>query len=321
MDEAEAIDRLRRIATDPAARGLADDAALFEGLVITHDSIAEGVHFLSSDPPTSVGWKLVAVNLSDLAAKGASPAAALLSLTISNDSDWDSAFIDGVEAACESYGLQLIGGDTIALPAGAPRVLGMTAIGRAGPNTPARSGAKPGDELWLAGTVGDSAAGLAQLTADPKAAGLLVDTFRRPVPLLTAGKALAAHANAMMDLSDGLLIDSRRMAVASGIGVVIDLDSLPLSAAFVAEHSGDRKARLFAATGGDDYALLAALPGGFDPALSLSLPSGLSFVRIGTFEAAGVPLRLVSGGSPVSLPETLGHEHRGNFASPMGHRD
>jgi thiamine-monophosphate kinase len=321
MHESEAIERLRRIATDPAARGLADDAALFDGLVITHDSIAEGVHFLATDPPTSVGWKLVTVNLSDLAAKGAKPAAALLSLTISSDSDWDFAFIDGVEAACESYGLQLIGGDTIALPPNAPRVLGMTAIGRAGPRTPSRSGAQAGDKLWLAGTVGDSAAGLAQLIADPKAAGLLVDIYRRPVPLLKAGEALATHATAMMDVSDGLLIDARRMAVASGIGVTIDIDSLPLSESFVAERGEGIKARKFAATGGDDYALLAALPAEFDPALSLSLPSGLSFVRIGTFDAAGVPLRLVSSGSPVSLPETLGHEHHGNFIPPVGHRD
>src|SRR6476646_9596151 len=131
MHEAEAIARLRCIATDPAARGLLDDAALFHGLVITHDSIAEGVHFLPFDPPASVGWKLVTVNLSDLAAKGAIPAGALLSLTLSGASDWESNFLTGIEAACESYGLPLIGGDTIALPDGAPRVLGLTAIGRA----------------------------------------------------------------------------------------------------------------------------------------------------------------------------------------------
>ena len=103
MTEAEAIERLRKFATDPAARGLADDAALFEGLVITHDSIAESVHFLPYDPAGSVGWKLVTVNLSDLAGKGAAPAAAVLSLTIGSDSIWDEAFLSGVEAACTSY--------------------------------------------------------------------------------------------------------------------------------------------------------------------------------------------------------------------------
>jgi len=129
--ERDILQRLRRIATDPAARGLTDDVALLDGLVITHDTIAEGVHFLPFDPPASVGWKLVAVNLSDLAAKGASPVGALLSLTLSGESEWEAQFLSGVEAACESYDLPLIGGDTIALPENAPRVLGLTAIGRA----------------------------------------------------------------------------------------------------------------------------------------------------------------------------------------------
>src|SRR3954466_10263447 len=130
--EGEVIARLRRIATSPEARGLLDDVAVLGKLVVTHDTIAEGVHSLSSDPAGSVGWKLVAGNLSDLAAKGATPAAALLSLTMCGAGKWELAFLGGIEAACESYGLPLIGGDTIALPEGAPRVLGLTAIGHAG---------------------------------------------------------------------------------------------------------------------------------------------------------------------------------------------
>src|SRR6185503_15831931 len=126
MREDEVIERLRRIATHEAARGLRDDAAVLDQLVVTHDSIAEGVHFLATDPPASVGWKLVAVNLSDLAAKGAEPAAAVLSLTIAGDGEWEMEFLTGLEAACESYGVPLVGGDTIALPRGATRVLGMT---------------------------------------------------------------------------------------------------------------------------------------------------------------------------------------------------
>src|SRR4051812_11358398 len=136
--ERDILKRLRRIATHPAARDLLDDVAVLDGLVITTDTIAEGVHFLPFDPPASVGWKLVAVNLSDLAAKGATPAGALLSLTLSGESDWEALFLTGIEAACESYGLPLIGGDTIALPQGAPRVLGLTVIGRAGPGVPHR---------------------------------------------------------------------------------------------------------------------------------------------------------------------------------------
>ena len=236
MREREVIERLRRIARTPAARGLLDDVALLDGLVMTHDTSAEGVHFRPHDPPASVGWKLIAVNLSDLAAKGATPAGALLSLTIAGAGEWELNFLSGIEAACESYDLPLIGGDTIALPPGAPRVLGLTAIGRAGPNVPPRAGGIAGDALWLVGTLGDAAAGLALLQADRNAEGPLVDIFRRPIPQLRVGQLLAVHAHAMMDVSDGLLLDARRMAEASRCAMRIELDALPLSSAFVAER-------------------------------------------------------------------------------------
>ena len=303
------IERLRAIADHPAARGLADDAAVMDGLVLTHDMIAEGVHFLSSDPPASVGWKLVAVNLSDLAAKGAEPMAALMGATLSDDPEWDKLFISGVAAACEKYRLPLIGGDTIALPPGAPRVFGLTAIGRAGGKVPARSGGRPGDRLWLVGTLGDGAAGLAVLIADPRAEGVLVEAYRRPVPQLAAGRALAPVAHAAMDVSDGLLFDLSRMIAASGCGARIDLGALPLSRAYIAECGHDRRARLAAATGGDDYALLAALAPDLDPALSLSLPSGTIIAAIGTL-TDGDELSLFDVAGEVPLPEQLGYEHR-----------
>jgi thiamine-monophosphate kinase len=312
MNEADLIQRLRRIATHPAARKLQDDVAVLDGLVLTQDSLAEGVHFRASDPPASVGWKLVAVNLSDLAAKGAEPIAVLLSFSLS-DGDWDSGVIDGIEAACESYGVALIGGDTISLPPEAPRVYGLTAIGRAGENVPSRSGGKAGDRLWVAGTVGDSAAGLAQLIDDPAATGPLVDIYRRPVPLLEMGRALAPHASAMMDISDGLLIDLSRLCSASGCGAEVDLDSLPVSSAFVAERGQDRAARGFAATGGDDYALLAAFPPDLDP-VRLSLPRAPTLACIGRLVAgSGLMLHDRDGGVP--LPERLGYEHRASSAS------
>ena len=324
MREREVIERLRRFATAPEARGLLDDAAVLDGLVITHDTIAESVHFLPSDPPASVGWKLVTVNLSDLAAKGASPAGALLSLTLSGDGDWENRFLTGVEHACESYSLPLIGGDTIALPEGAPRVLGLTAIGRAGERVPDRSGAKAGDNLWLIGTVGDAAAGLAILRADPRATGPLVDIYRRPIPQLNAGAALALQASAMMDISDGLLLDARRMADASGCVITIDLDRLPLSSAFIAELGSGLAARMSAAAGGDDYALLAALPPELDPE-TFCLPQGTRMTRIGTLTAGEASLSLTSGGDPVELPERLGFEHqgdnrRGRVPPPMADR-
>ena len=324
MREQDVIDRLRRIATAPEARGLLDDVAVIDDLVITHDSIAEGIHFLPSDPPASVGWKLVAVNLSDLAAKGATPAGALLSFTLSGDEHWDEEFLVGVEAACESYGLPLIGGDTIALPSDAPRVLGMTVIGRASGHVPDRAGGRPGDALWLVGTVGESAAGLGQLRDDARAEGPLVDIYRRPIPQLEAGKLLAQYAHAMMDVSDGLLLDATRLADASSCTVEIDLDQLPLSSAFIFVRGKGLDARLFAAAGGDDYALLAALPSDVD-ASTLSLPKGTRIARIGNLTEGNPDIRVTSGGSPIDLPERLGFEHssdehRGLSTSPMADR-
>ena len=318
MDEREAIARLKRIATSEAARGLLDDAALLDGLVLTHDSIAEGVHYLADDPPESVGWKLAAVNASDLAAKGAEPLAALLSLTLAGDGGWEARFLDGLETALAEFGLALIGGDTIASPKGAPRVLGLTAIGRAGPRTPSRAGGQVGDQLWLVGTLGDGAAGLAQLRADSAATGPLVEAYRRPVPLLAAGRALAPHANAMMDVSDGLLLDASRIAAASNLGVHVDLAALPLSDAFVAGRGEDRAARLFAATGGDDYALLVVLSETLDP-FTLSLPSGTRVTAIGRL-GPGEGLSLVDGGEPIPVPERLGHEHCGHQYPPVDRR-
>jgi thiamine-monophosphate kinase len=311
VNESDLLDRLRRIATAPEARGLLDDVAVLDGLVVSHDSIAEGVHFLPADPPASVGWKLVAVNLSDLAGKGVQPAAAILSLTISGESEWEEHFLIGVEAACETYALPLIGGDTIALPLGAPRVLGMTVIGRAGESVPERSGGKPRDALWVVGTIGDAAAGLKALIADRSATGPLVEIYRRPIPQLSAGQAIAPHAHAMMDVSDGLLIDSKRLARASGLNASIELDRLPLSKAFIAELGDSLNSRLFAATGGDDYALLAALASDVDPS-TLSLPQGTRMTRVGSLSEGEAGVSLTSGGKPVELPERLGFEHSGD---------
>lgn len=318
MEEHTILARLRRRADHPAARGLIDDVALIDGLIVTHDTIAEAVHYFPDDPPSSVGWKLMAVNLSDLAAKGATPVGALLSLTIRGDDEWEMRFLDGVEAAAETYGLPLIGGDTIALPEGTPRVLGLTAIGRAGPRVPSRSGARAGDQLWLVGTVGDSAAGLELLKRNAAATGTLVDIYRRPIPLIAAGQLLAPEARATMDVSDGLLLDARRMAEASGCAVRIELSAMPVSDSFVEAFGKDRQALLFAATGGDDYALLVALAPDADP-FTLSLPSGTKMCRIGSF-AEGSGLALTFHGDAISLPESLGHEHRGNLPSPVADR-
>ena len=302
------LDQLRVIATDPAARGLEDDVAVIGDLVLTHDMIAEGVHFLATDPPASVGWKLVAVNLSDLAAKGAEPVAALLGVTLGADGEWEERFLEGVAAACETYGLPLVGGDTIALPKGAARVLGLTAIGRGSASVASRSGGRPGDALWVVGTLGDAVAGLELLLEDGDAEGPLVEAYRRPVPQLAVGSLIAPYVTAMMDVSDGLLLDASRLCAASRCGARIDVDTIPISRAFIAELGADRRSRLRAATGGDDYALLAALPPDFDP-LGLSLPTGTILARIGTL-TDGDSIALFDAAGEVPLPEQLGYEHR-----------
>ncbi|WP_156680247.1 thiamine-phosphate kinase [Sphingomonas profundi] len=311
--EADFIAALRGFATDPAARGLLDDAAILTvaagELVLTHDMLVEGVHFLPHDPPESVAWKLVAVNLSDLAAKGAAPLGVLAGCGLGDDAAWDAAFAAGLGAALATFGVPLLGGDTVRMPAGAPRALGLTAIGAAAPGgAPARGGARAGDMLWTSGTIGDAGAGLriARGAAGPAA---LLDRYRRPAPRLAAGRSLAPHVHAMADISDGLLIDAGRMAAASGLAVTIDLAAVPLSAALVAFDGDDRAARLAAATAGDDYELLfAAPPAARQTIATLSQPLGLRLTAIGRF-AAGEGLTLHDRDGAVPLPARLGYEH------------
>lgn len=297
MDEPAFLARLRTLPLHPGAGGLADDAARLAAFVLTSDTLVEGVHFLPGDPPGDVAWKLVATNLSDLAAKGALPEGALLNYPL-RDPGWDAAFVDGLDAALRAFALPLLGGDTVTLPAGAPRVLTLTAIG-ADAAAPLRAGARAGDALWVTGTIGDAGAGLAVARAGAGDATLLA-AYRRPQPRLAEGRALAPVAHAMMDVSDGLLIDARRMAAASGLAVAVALDAMPLSAAFVAARGGDRDARLFAAAAGDDYQLLFALPAGTMPPVPAT--------RVGSF-ATGAGLTLTHAGTPLALPEKLGFQH------------
>ncbi|HYI64461.1 MAG TPA: thiamine-phosphate kinase [Allosphingosinicella sp.] len=304
--EAAFIESLRAFANDPAARGLDDDAAVLEvggeTLVITHDMIVEGVHYLASDPPAAVAWKLVAVNLSDLAAKGARPLGVMLGFTLGEEG-WDRAFAEGLGTALAAFGIPLLGGDTVSAPA---RVLGLTAIGRAAGPVPSRAGVRPGDLLWVSGAVGDAGAGLRILKGELDRDDALVERYRTPRPRLEAGERLAPLVTAMMDVSDGLLIDAGRMAAASGCAVRVEIDSVPLSDAFLT-LLGD--ARLEAATAGDDYELLFAADAAAAPAiLALAEEIGLSFSRIGRFEA-GAGLAITDQGKPLPLPARLGFEH------------
>jgi thiamine-monophosphate kinase len=298
--EADFINALRALATHPAARSLADDAAVMDGLVYTHDMIAEGVHYLPADPPEDVAWKLLAVNLSDLAAKGATPIAVLMGYALTADVDWDARFIAGLREALAVFNVALIGGDTVALPAGAPRMLGLTAIGRAATRVPSRSGAQVGDAVFVTDTIGDAGLGLRAAKGEIASPALLL-AYRRPIPQIEAGQALAPIVSAMMDISDGLLIDAQRLASASGVGMSIDLDAIPLSPDYIACAREDRTARLTAATLGDDYQLL------FTSSLPLpKLPSTVT--RIGQI-TRGTGLSLYDSIGAVPLPSSLGWEH------------
>ena len=291
VTEADFLAALRRLPLHPGALGLADDAARLGDLVLTKDLLVEGVHFLPDDPPGDVAWKLVATNLSDLAAKGAVPEGVLLGYPLSAP-EWDAAFLAGLDAVLRTYAVPLLGGDTVTR--GGSRTLSLTAIGRAA-HAPTRSGAKAGDALWVTGTIGDAGAGLAIARGEAGPAALL-ERYRQPTPRLVEGLALAPLVSAMMDVSDGLLIDAARMAEASGLALAIELAAVPLSEAY--RKTG--RSVLTAATAGDDYELLFALGSNVTPPCPAS--------RIGCFSVGG-GLTLHQGDAAVPLPASLGYQH------------
>ncbi|MBR0552581.1 thiamine-phosphate kinase [Stakelama marina] len=298
MTEADFIAALRALPLHPGAQQLRDDTARLGELVLTTDTIVEGVHYLSEDAAADVAWKLLAVNLSDLAAKGAVPEGALLNYPLGDDG-WDRDFLNGLGETMNRFDCPLLGGDTVSLPHGAPRVISLTAVGRAS-RSPARSGARAGDMLYVTGTIGDAGAGLRIATGEDGPDSLAI-AYRRPHPRLGEGRALGAVARAMMDVSDGLLIDAARMADASGLAVAIDLAAVPLSSDLRAFAGDDRNARLAAVTAGDDYELLFAMPPGETPPVAAT--------RIGRF-AAGTGLSLQDNDGPIALPDRIGFEHR-----------
>ena len=306
-------DALAPLATDPAARGLADDAAVWtpplgRDLVLTHDILACGVHYLSDDPPSDIAWKLLAVNLSDLAAMGASPAGVLLALGLSaaEDAGWRAAFADGLDRALAHRGVALWGGDTVT---GLDRaVLGMTAIGWIEPGRAiGRSGARAGDGVWVSGTIGDAGLGLAIAHGRAPADRMLLGRFRRPEPRVALGRALAGVATAMMDVSDGLLIDCDRLATASRVAVAIDLAALPVSDAASRRVGADDAGRLALATSGDDYELLFTAADGA-AVQAAAAAAGTRVTRIGSV-ATGTGMMAIGANGRDATPARLGWEH------------
>lgn len=301
--ESAFINILRGFATDPAARGLMDDVAVIEvgdaALIITHDMMAEGVHFRSNANPQDVAWKLVSSNLSDLAAKGAEPVGVLLGFMLGDDA-WDRAFATGLETVLAHYNVALLGGDTVA-NRGDKRALGLTAMGIATHRpVPSRAGAQVGDIVYVTGTLGDALAGFELIDAGFDEVGPLADAFNRPVARLSDGRALAPVVTAMMDVSDGLLLDAERIATASKTGLQIDLACVPLSPLYGSYRSNSLESRMQAASWGDDYQLLFTAPHD----VALPVPA----TAIGRVTLSG-GLTLKNGAQPVNLPPTLGYQH------------
>jgi thiamine-monophosphate kinase len=245
--------------------GIGDDAALLDSpagcdLVAAIDTLVDGVHFPHGCPPASIGHRVLAVNLSDLAAMGAKPAWALLALTLPNiDEDWLSEFAAGFSELARAHDVALVGGDTTSGPLCATvQILGHVPRAQA----VLRSGARPGDLVFVSGTPGDAAGGLAveqgRLQTQADVATYLRKRFLYPTPRMALGKSLRGYASACIDVSDGLLGDVGKLAHASGCGVDLEYKDLPVSEALV-EAVGDERARELALTGGDDYELCFAV--------------------------------------------------------------
>ncbi len=263
----------RPLATDPGAFDLGDDAAILKAqgdeIVVTTDAIVEGVHFLPDDPPDTVARKALRVNLSDLAAKGATPAGFVLTLALrAADDAWLKPFAGGLGEDAGVFGCPLLGGDTVSTPG--PLMISITAFGRVPPGKMVhRSGARPGDRVVVSGTIGDAALGLdilrggaaaGALADDVAAKAMLSARYRVPQPRNALAKAVRDHAHAAMDVSDGLAGDLAKLCVASGVSAVIDAQSIPLSAAaarLLARGTIDVEAIV---SGGDDYEILCAIP-------------------------------------------------------------
>lgn len=336
LGEFELIDRFFRDcgAARPDVRlGVGDDAALIEcppgrQLVAAIDTLVEAVHFPPGSPADSVGHRALAVNLSDLAAMGAEPAWALLALTLPRaDRRWLAGFSRGFSRLARQFGLALVGGDTTSGPLTVTvQILGTVERGTA----LTRSGAAAGDVLFVSGTPGDAAAGLQLELArlekagrrrrkinvpGTRAAGALRNRFLLPSPRVALGRRLREYASACIDVSDGLLGDAGKLARASGCGVELDYDALPLSRQLLAA-AGAQRAHELALTGGDDYELLFSVPPRrVEPLLRALAPRRWRYTRIGSLVRA--PGALVRRGGSVIEFSHCGFDH---FAAPRRSR-
>lgn len=304
-------------AGQPGAFALTDDAACLtpppgHDVVLTADAIVEGVHFLADDPAADVAAKLLGVNLSDLAAMGAEPLGYLITTNWTKpiDGTWIDEFGRGLGRCQAEYGIGLLGGDTVS--GNGPMTLSLTAIGCV-PHGQAlrRSGAVAGDVVYVSGTIGDAALGLAvlkgNLDVDADRGEFLIERYRRPRPRLGLGMALRGLASSCIDVSDGLLADLEHILETSAVGADIDLFAVPLSASDAQELGADARTR--AITGGDDYELLFTVPADrVDEVDSAAAATGVAVTAIGRITAGST--LVVRGADGKALPVTgRGYRH------------
>ena len=311
----------RPIATDPGAFRLDDDAAALRAdgcdIVVTTDAIVEGVHFLPDDPPDTVARKALRVNLSDLAAKGATPAGFVLTLALRRaDESWLQPFAAALGEDAALFRCPLLGGDTVSTPG--PLMISVTAFGR----VPAgrmvhRSGARPGERVMVTGTIGDAALGLAVLkggkvhaATDISGRDALVGRYRVPQARVALAEAVREHASAAMDVSDGLAGDLAKLCGVSDVSATIDLGSIPLSDAARDLVSRGIVALETLIAGGDDYEILCTMSEDRIEAFTRAgLAAGVAVRSIGTIVAGNqAPTFIDRQGREVAL-ERLSYSH------------
>ena len=307
------------LASDPGAFGLIDDAAILQGssddLVVTTDAIVEGVHFLPDDPPDTIARKALRVNLSDLAAKGASPAGFVLTLALPKaDEVWLAPFASALGEDAKHFGCPLLGGDTVSTPG--PLMISVTAFGRVPRGKMVRrTGARAGDVVVVTGTIGDATLGLALLTqgstqGSPATQQALISRYRVPQPRSDLAIAVREHASAAMDVSDGLAGDLAKLCKASGVSAEIKLEQVPISV-------GARVALRIKATtlgalisGGDDYEILCTVPESSLAALQAAArAAGIEATAIGAIREGGDPPRFIAAGGRVVTLKRGSYSH------------
>ncbi|HET6838582.1 MAG TPA: thiamine-phosphate kinase [Bradyrhizobium sp.] len=313
----------RPLATDPGAFDLNDDAAILtshgEEIVVTTDAIIEGVHFLSDDPPDTIARKALRVNLSDLAAKGATPAGFVLTLALRAAQDaWLKPFAHGLGEDAEVFGCPLLGGDTVSTPG--PLMISITAFGRVPSGQMVhRSGAQPGDRIVVTGTIGDAALGLdvlkggavgAVLADDVMAKDMLIGRYRIPQPRNALANTIRDHAHAAMDVSDGLAGDLVKLCATSGVSAAIDAQSIPLSAAATKVLTRGTLGIEAIISGGDDYEILCVIPEDrFEAFVESAGIAGVAISPIGTIMAGtAAPKFLDAQGDEIAL-KRLSYSH------------